>query len=168
MSPVVLMTAALALTACGAGSDEAAPTPVSTESESTEPSPEPTPEPAPTPESTPEPVPTPEPEASPATSEPPAPSGIPSPSADQGVALVAALDSIAPGLASEPADTVDNARNICTSLTGTYEGESRSPDDPAFIESTTMRLTGDGVDGLTPDQAVAINNLIAAEAWCTP
>lgn len=82
---------------------------------------------------------------------------IPSPPADQVDDLVQRLDAIAPGLAREPDDTVDNARNICD---GILNGAQN------LEQSTAARFTGDGVDDVTTAQARELNELIAAEPWC--
>lgn len=93
-----------------------------------------------------------------ATSEAPAASSqIPSPSAPEGDELVQQLDAIAPGLATEPDDTIANARNTCSSILGGGQN---------LQAATVTRFSGDGVETLTPEQADKIADTIKAAPWC--
>lgn len=82
---------------------------------------------------------------------------IPRPDAAQATALVRQLDKIAPGLGSEPADSVDNARNVCDSILGGAQN---------LVASTRTRFAGDGVDALSTAQAEGIVALVRSAAWC--
>lgn len=82
---------------------------------------------------------------------------IPKPTDTQADALVHELDKIAPGLASEPEDTIDNARNVCDSILGGAQN---------LEESTKTRFTGDGVESLSIDQAKQIITAVKAAPWC--
>src|SRR5262245_48820302 len=55
----------------------------------------------------------------------------------EGKRLVERLDAIAPGLASVPCQTIDNARNSCTSILG---GSQR------LAWATRTRFVGDGIE----------------------
>jgi len=72
--------------------------------------------------------------------------------------LIDALDAIAPGLATEPDDTITLSLNTCDSILGGSQ---------TLTESTKTRFIGDGVDTMTDDQAQQIIDLITTEAWCT-
>lgn len=87
----------------------------------------------------------------------PATSLIPKPTETQAADLVETLNDIAPGLADEPEDTVDNARNTCTSI---LSGANN------LVEATKTRFVGDGVETLTNAQAKAIVKAVKAEVWC--
>lgn len=84
-------------------------------------------------------------------------SAIPRPAEAEEAALVGRLDQIAPGLGSEPDDTVDNARNMCSSILGGAKN---------LTEAAKTRFVGDGVDSMTAAQAKAIIELIRTETWC--
>lgn len=93
---------------------------------------------------------TPSPEVSTATNE------IPRPDDAQAAELVAALGEIVPALADEPEDSIDSARNLCTSILG----------DAQNLEQSTALRFDDGTGRVDEDQAAAIIELVAAEPWC--
>lgn len=82
---------------------------------------------------------------------------IPAPDDGEAAALLAALTKVEPGLGIE--DSIDNARNTCTSILGGV-----APGD--LIKSTKTRFEGDGIDTLTVAQARQVIGLIRDSAWC--
>lgn len=83
---------------------------------------------------------------------------IPSPNTVQGQDLVDKLNSIAPGLDTEPEETVENARNTCDSILGGSQ---------TLVSDTQTRFQGDGVDTVSEDQAQQIVDAVRAEDWCS-
>ncbi len=81
---------------------------------------------------------------------------IPSPMADQATALVDTLATIIPALADSPDDTVDLARNTCTSIIG----GANNVDD-----AIRVRFAVDGTEP-TDEQVQQIREVIEAEPWC--
>lgn len=77
--------------------------------------------------------------------------------ADQGEAVLAALDAIAPGLATEPDDSLISARATCENI---QVGASD------LVEAAKFRFIGDGVESLTDDQAEQIIAFISTQPWC--
>jgi hypothetical protein len=77
--------------------------------------------------------------------------------ADKREAVLAALDAIAPGLATEPDDSLINARATCENI---QVGASD------LIEAAKFRFIGDGVESLTDDQAEQIIAFISTQPWC--
>lgn len=82
---------------------------------------------------------------------------IPKPTDAQADELVHELDKIAPGLANEPEDTIDNARNVCDSILGGAQN---------IEQSTKTRFTGDGVESMSLEQAKQIVATVKEAPWC--
>ncbi len=82
---------------------------------------------------------------------------IPSPNTVQSQDLLDKLNAIAPGLDTEPGQTVEDARNTCDSILGGSQ---------TLVSDTQTRFKGDGVRSLTEDQAQEIVGAVKAEEWC--
>ena len=82
---------------------------------------------------------------------------IPAPNDDQAADLLAKLGAVDPGLNTE--DSIDNARNTCTSILG---GVS----DSDLIPATKTRFVGDGIETMTTPQARRVIQIIESTAWC--
>lgn len=81
---------------------------------------------------------------------------IDEPSPDEAEALVEDLAAIVPALADDPEDTVDLARNACSSIAG---GANNVHD------AIRVRFTVDGQEP-SDNQVSEIRRLIEAQSWC--
>lgn len=88
--------------------------------------------------------------------EPEPQSVIPSPSEQEGDQLVAELEALVPGLGAQREDTIDSARNLCSSIIGGGQNLERN----AAVRFSTGDLE------VTEDQGAQIVELVRSQPWC--
>lgn len=84
-------------------------------------------------------------------------SSIPEPDQQQAQQLRDELAGISPGL--DNGDSIDNARNTCSSLLSEIKTED-------LIENTQIRFEGDGINSMSPKQAKQVIDLVRGSVWC--
>lgn len=89
-------------------------------------------------------------------------STIPKPDAAQAAELVTALAAVDPALGEDADQTVSRSRSQCESILAEAAGTLAGP--RSLVELVQYRFTG-SIE-YTTEQAQAINDAIAASAWC--